>query len=281
MNAEEFKNKTQNKSFMEKALVIFGSGTDSPVFEALLENLKKQETPFKLRVLSAHKTPLETETAVRQSNEKIFICGAGLAAALPGATAALTTKPVIGIPCKGAFEGMDAMLSIFQMPPGIPVIGVGVEQVENAAELAHNFLSKKIKKITLLLPETETEKILYEKTKTFLKETETPFEENKKPQENAVNILFKDIQNIEALPETTETILVVPAVNRCSHADAQKLLNASKKHYWVGLNNYRNATIAALQLINITGELDEKLKKIREQNKQKVLEADKKHSCTG
>lgn len=97
------------------------------------------EIPFEVNALSAHRTPAAVEEFARGAESrglKVIIAGAGMAAALPGVIAASTTLPVIGVPIKGMLDGLDAMLSIIQMPPGIPVATVGVNGAQNAAILA-------------------------------------------------------------------------------------------------------------------------------------------------
>ncbi|MBN2127641.1 MAG: AIR carboxylase family protein, partial [Candidatus Diapherotrites archaeon] len=89
-----------------KALIFFGSGSDKNVFEPLMKELKETALEFELRILSAHKCPKELEKALKESNADLFIAGAGLSAALPGVIASQTIKPVIGIPCKGAYDGL-------------------------------------------------------------------------------------------------------------------------------------------------------------------------------
>lgn len=99
---------------------------------------------FEMNALSAHRTPAEVETFARRAKErgiKVILAAAGMAAALPGVIAANTTLPVIGIPIKGMLDGLDSMLSIIQMPPGIPVATVGVNGALNAAILAVEMLS--------------------------------------------------------------------------------------------------------------------------------------------
>ena len=100
--------------------------------------------PFEVNALSAHRTPEAVETFARSAKERgirVIIAGAGMAAALPGVIAASTTLPVIGVPIKGMLDGLDAMLSIIQMPPGIPVATVGVNGAQNAAILAVEMLA--------------------------------------------------------------------------------------------------------------------------------------------
>ncbi len=120
--------------------VIMGSTSDLPVMEKAMKFLDEMEVPFEVNALSAHRTPDAVETFAKEAagrGLKVIIAGAGMAAALPGVIAASTTLPVIGVPIKGsALDGMDAMLSIIQMPPGIPVATVGVNGAMNAAILA-------------------------------------------------------------------------------------------------------------------------------------------------
>ncbi len=117
-----------------------GSTSDLPVMEKAMKFLDDMEVPFEVNALSAHRTPDAVEKFAKDAagrGLKVIIAGAGMAAALPGVIAASTTLPVIGVPIKGsAFDGMDAMLSIIQMPPGIPVATVGVNGSMNAAILA-------------------------------------------------------------------------------------------------------------------------------------------------
>lgn len=117
-----------------------GSTSDLPVMEKAMKFLDDMEVPFEVNALSAHRTPNAVEKFAKDAagrGLKVIIAGAGMAAALPGVIAASTTLPVIGVPIKGsAFDGMDAMLSIIQMPPGIPVATVGVNGAMNAAILA-------------------------------------------------------------------------------------------------------------------------------------------------
>lgn len=117
-----------------------GSTSDLPVMEKAMKFLDDMEVPFEVNALSAHRTPDAVEKFAKDAAErglKVIIAGAGMAAALPGVIAASTTLPVIGVPIKGsAFDGMDAMFSIIQMPPGIPVATVGVNGAMNAAILA-------------------------------------------------------------------------------------------------------------------------------------------------
>ena len=124
--------------------IIMGSTSDMPVMEKAAQFLNDMEIPFEMNALSAHRTPAEVEqfaASAKARGLKVIIAGAGMAAALPGVIAANTTVPVIGVPIKGMLDGLDAMLSIIQMPPGIPVATVGVNGAQNAAILAAEMLA--------------------------------------------------------------------------------------------------------------------------------------------
>ena len=124
--------------------IIMGSTSDLPVMEKACKLLDELQIPFEVNALSAHRTPEAVEEFARTASErglKVIIAGAGMAAALPGVIAASTTLPVIGVPIKGMLDGLDAMLSIIQMPPGIPVATVGVNGAQNAAILAVQMLA--------------------------------------------------------------------------------------------------------------------------------------------
>lgn len=124
--------------------IIMGSTSDLPVMEKACKWLEQYEISFEVNALSAHRTPAAVEKFAKEAKErgiKVIIAGAGMAAALPGVIAASTSLPVIGVPIKGMLDGLDAMLSIIQMPPGIPVATVGVNGAQNAAILAAQMMA--------------------------------------------------------------------------------------------------------------------------------------------
>ena len=124
--------------------IIMGSTSDLPIMEKACKWLNDQEIPFEVNALSAHRTPDAVETFAKEAKGrgiKVVIAGAGMSAALPGVIAACTPLPVIGLPIKGMLDGLDAMLSIAQMPPGIPVATVGVNGAQNAAILAAEMIA--------------------------------------------------------------------------------------------------------------------------------------------
>ena len=121
-----------------------GSTSDLPVMRKAADFLEQMEVPFELHALSAHRTPAAVEafaTGAAGRGIEVIIAAAGMAAALPGVIAASTTIPVIGVPIASTLDGIDAMYSIIQMPPGIPVATVGINAALNAAVLAVRILS--------------------------------------------------------------------------------------------------------------------------------------------
>jgi len=124
--------------------IIMGSTSDYPVMEKAAKFLDEMEIPFEINALSAHRTPDQVETFARNAKEngiKVIIAGAGMAAHLPGVIAAMTPLPIIGVPIKASLDGMDALLAIVQMPPGIPVATVAINGALNAGILAAQMLS--------------------------------------------------------------------------------------------------------------------------------------------
>ncbi|HAC22921.1 MAG TPA: 5-(carboxyamino)imidazole ribonucleotide mutase [Porphyromonadaceae bacterium] len=124
--------------------IIMGSTSDLPVMEKAAKFFDEMEIPFEMNALSAHRTPAEVETFAKEAQGrgiKVIIAAAGMAAHLPGVIASMTTLPVIGVPINSSLDGMDALLAIVQMPPGIPVATVGINGALNAAILAVQMMS--------------------------------------------------------------------------------------------------------------------------------------------
>jgi 5-(carboxyamino)imidazole ribonucleotide mutase len=126
----------------ENALIsiVAGSNSDKKVFEKTIKVLEENNIPYEFKVLSAHRNPVELDEYVKSTNSLIFIAVAGLSAALPGVIASKTDKPVIGVPVSHSLGGLDALLSIAQMPPSVPVACVGIDRGDNAAYLAIRIL---------------------------------------------------------------------------------------------------------------------------------------------
>ena len=124
--------------------IIMGSTSDLKVMEKAAAFFEEMEIPFEMNALSAHRTPEEVEKFTKNAETKglkVIIAGAGMAAHLPGVIASMTSLPVIGVPINASLDGMDALLAIVQMPPGIPVATVGINGALNAAILAAQMMA--------------------------------------------------------------------------------------------------------------------------------------------
>ncbi|MCH5246685.1 MAG: 5-(carboxyamino)imidazole ribonucleotide mutase [Muribaculaceae bacterium] len=130
--------------------IIMGSTSDLPILKKASDFLNEMEIPFEMNALSAHRTPHQVEEFATKAQErglKVIIAAAGMSAALPGVIASLTSLPVIGVPINSSLDGLDALLSIAQMPPGIPVVSVGINGALNAAVIAARILALSDEKI--------------------------------------------------------------------------------------------------------------------------------------
>jgi len=126
---------------MPDIAIIAGSASDQSIVDKATTVLKEKGIEYDYRILSAHRNPDELDAYIKSSTAKVFITIAGLSAALPGVVASKTEKPVIGVPVSGTLGGLDALLSIVQMPRGVPVACVGIDNGANAAYLAVRILS--------------------------------------------------------------------------------------------------------------------------------------------
>lgn len=146
--------------------IIMGSTSDLPVMEKAAKVLNEHQIPFEMLALSAHRTPTEVETFAKNAASRgveVIIAAAGMAAHLPGVIAASTTLPVIGVPISASLQGVDALLAIVQMPPGIPVATVGIDAAMNAGLLAIQVLAvgdERLKKELVEAKETLKNKIV-------------------------------------------------------------------------------------------------------------------------
>ena len=120
--------------------IIAGSTSDKEIYEKVEKVLNENGVSYDLQIISAHRNPKKLDEYLKSSPAIIYIAVAGLSAALPGVIASKTDKPVIGVPVSAKLGGLDALLSIVQMPPGVPVACVGIDRGDNAAYLALRFL---------------------------------------------------------------------------------------------------------------------------------------------
>ncbi|MBI2549741.1 AIR carboxylase family protein [Candidatus Woesearchaeota archaeon] len=250
-------------------LIIAASKSDVGIMEKAAAALEKSGVEHKMRVCSAHRTPEMLDKIIEEVEYDAIIAAAGLAAALPGVVAAKTTAPVIGVPLMGAFEGLDALLSIIQMPPGIPVLTTGVNNAEEAAMAAAMIAKNKMKRINIV-DHGNAQKAV-DKATEALKELEIEHSLGNKVLETAINICFISINEKEGMISESAIVINCPTAEKETANDAVKLLQLTKKGIWVGLNRGENAAVAAAEIMR----KNDKLKEYRWGMRLKVEEADK------
>lgn len=181
MNANT-SNQKQNKEMKPIISIIMGSTSDLPVMEKAAKLLDEMEIPFEMNALSAHRTPERVEIFSKEAKDrgiKVIIAAAGMAAHLPGVIASMTPIPVIGVPINSTLDGIDALLAIVQMPPGIPVATVGIDASTNAAILALQMIATGDEKLqTKLSAYKEMLKMKIEKANEDLAKVEYKFKTN-------------------------------------------------------------------------------------------------------
>ena len=255
---------------MTDVLVIFGSKSDEATYRNILKILKKEKISYELKIASAHKTPEDVDNILRQ-DYKVIISGAGLAAALPGVVAAKIIRPVIGVPCQGSYQGLDALLSIMQMPPGIPVLSVGVGKAEIAAHAAVKIL-KALKKVVLVGDKNGK---AFKKAEEILREFGVNHSHSEQIIGNVVNIQF--VYFDESIEKKDQLIIYCPLLmDNDDKAEASlNLLKHSDHGLWVGLNNGTNAALAAIEILNVDNSFEQKLVSYRKEIGDKVREYNK------
>ncbi len=255
---------------MKKALIIFGSKTDEKAYNEIAKELKKQKVDFDLRVSSAHKTPDDVDNTL-QRDYAVVIAGAGLAAHLPGVAASKVMRPVIGVPCEGNYQGLDALLAIAQMPPGIPVLAVGVNKGNVAAKNCAKMM-KKYENVTIIGDKNND---AVKKSVETLKKFDIIPNFAGNPSSKSINIQFTYFD--EPVEEKGELVIYCPLLDKDDDVagSALNFLKHTSHGLWVGINNGTNAAIAAVEIMNIDNEFEEMLVAYRREMGKKVLEANK------
>ena len=253
---------------MEKVLIIFGSKSDGKVYNEIASTLKKLKVDFDLRVSSAHKTPEDVDKTL-QNDYSVVIAGAGLAAHLPGVVASRVIRPVIGVPCEGNYQGLDALLAIAQMPPGVPVLAVGVNKGDVAAENCAKMM-KKYESITLIGDKNND--AVKKAAETLKKFNIVPVFGNK-PNPKSLNLEFTYFD--EPVEKKDELVIYCPLLDKKKDIaeSALNFLKHTNHGLWVGINNGVNAAIAAVEIMNVDNEYEELLMQYRREMGKKVLDA--------
>ena len=256
---------------MTEVLVLFASKSDEKTYEPILKFFGKNKISHELVLASAHKTPAAVDAALAH-DYKCVISGAGLAAALPGYIASKIFRPVIGVPCSGNYQGLDALLSIAQMPPGIPVLAVGVNRGDMAAENCRKML-KKYDSVTVIGDKSNE---VVKKASEILKKFEVISVFDEKPNPRTVNIEFTYFD--EPVEKKDELVIYCPLLmEKDDNAEASlNFLKHTSHGIWVGINNGVNAAIAAVEIMNYDNSFEELLTIYRRDLARKVLEGNRK-----
>ncbi len=247
---------------MFKVLVVFGSESDKLVYNEVIKGLKKYGIDSEMRICSAHRTPEELNEILK-TDCNLIIAGAGLSAALPGIIASKTIRPVIGVPCHGNYSGLDALLSIMQMPSGIPVLSVGVNKAEIAVKSAVKLL-KQYFTINLI---SEMPNNALKKAEELLREFDIIPKKSESAEDDCVNIEFISLD--EPIPQKKQLVIYCPILpeNDDKAEAALNVLKHSEYGLWVGLNNGKNAALAAVEILNFDGRYTNMLNEYREKLK--------------
>ncbi|MBD3204392.1 hypothetical protein GF327_08935 [Candidatus Woesearchaeota archaeon] len=248
---------------MAKILVVFGSRSDARVYKPLIGSLDD----FVFKVCSAHRTP-DFLDKILKTYYNVIVAGAGLSAHLPGVIASKTIRPVIGVPVSGKFDGLDALLSIIQMPPGIPVMSVGVDNSKEASFYAKLIL-KKYNGVNIIKNDMiDLEKI--EKIEEILTDFNVDSKMSKDIDPDAVNIDF--IEPGKTIEQNEQILTInVPVLDNSKAKDSLKLFKSVKTGLWVGVNRFENAALSCVQILNEDSRYTKKLKKLRERKRKKIL----------
>ena len=256
---------------MADVLILFASKSDEGAYRQITKILDKSRISYDFKLASAHKTPEDVDRIVSSSDCKVVVSGAGLAAALPGVIAAKTLRPVIGVPCKGNYEGLDALLSIMQMPPGIPVLSVGALKADVAAQEAIKILNRP-EKVVLVGDKTNK---AFKKAEEILRQFGVNHSHSEQVIDNAINIVFTYFD--EPIEKKGQLIIYCPLLeeNDDKAEAALNLLKHTEHGLWVGLNNGTNAALAAIEILNVDNSFEQKLIDYRKGIGDKVRESNK------
>jgi 5-(carboxyamino)imidazole ribonucleotide mutase len=242
---------------MTDVLIVFGSSSDSRIYDEIQKNVPSSTA----MACSAHRSPDILESAIKSTDAKVIVGGAGLAAHLPGVVAAKTIRPVIGVPVSGSFQGLDALLSIVQMPPGIPVMCVGVDNAHEAAKYARMML-KQHEGVTIT-GETGHERA--KKAIEILEKFKVPHETGVEASEKNINI------HLGNAAEERGLTINVPLIDTSKPANALQLMQMMKSGLWVGVGRAENAALAAVEILNLDGRYTKALNDYRAEMRGKII----------
>lgn len=258
-----------------RALVLFGSASDAAYVDPIMAALTKAGFNPYLEYVSAHRNPARLEEVLKTVSADVIVAGAGLAAHLPGVVASKVQKPVIGVPVDVNFGGMDALMSIVQMPPGIPVLTLPMTEPKGMAK----FIESTCKRMTALASHQNTLSVrfvgdkktltsdLTKKARAILDAAKVSWTVDSNPERGCVNIVAIADGKFPAKTKLSNDMmaLIVPVYKptkvkkTASAVELLKNMKAAKASgLWCGANNFVNAVCGALQLIAMSQSADSK-----------------------
>ena len=238
-----------------KVLILFPGKTDRKTYEPIVSGIERQRIQYSLRLGSAHKSP-ELVREILDEEFDLAISGAGLSAALPGVIASETLVPVLGVPCPGAYGGLDSYLSIVQMPPGVPVLCVRAEYVSEEAAKILKMMESGVKKINIVGGGTSAQKAFGTLEEMGVEYARTD------SCSDGINIVFTPMG--APVEESNHLIIYCPEAEVSSPEDAVRSMNECSSGLWVGLNRGENAAIAAVQMTGNKAALTASRRKFEE-----------------
>ncbi len=256
-----------------KISIFFGSKSDQEIYQKLNNRLTEEGQELEFHVLSAHRDAEKLEEVLKTIDCDLIIGGAGLAAHLPGVIASKTFRPVLGMPVKSHFDGLDSFCSILQMPYGVPVLSCYPENVEAFVSFIKKLDSierNEIKKINLVVSD-DAEKNLYlereiERTKTLAETFPFPLEIVTEPIPNELNIIITQSYD-DVKVEKNGINIFVPVLKKDQFKNPKFILNVmewtKQGGVWAGVNNTRNAYLAFMEILNHYGRTSEGLREAR------------------
>ncbi|MBN2457829.1 AIR carboxylase family protein [Candidatus Woesearchaeota archaeon] len=264
---------------MKKVLIIFGSVSDSAVYERITKYLKENGIGYDMRICSAHRTPDMLDEILAGSHKRysLVVAGAGLAAHLPGVIASKTTLPVIGIPCSGSLEGLDSFLSILQMPAGYPVLTTGIAGIPS--ESIKLIMNSRMKGINIIekdfSDEHENRRVL--DCEKLIQEIGMDYVFKKDVQPGRININFYRLEQGPGHDICKQKALVinVPLKEKTDMSDGIRIAKSAGDCLLLGINRGENAAIACAQILNSSCGLDRALDRLRKDMKDKVINDDR------
>lgn len=257
---------------MDKVIIVFGSISDKETFNSISASLEDAGVPHEVKVCSAHRTPDELKKILGQKHSCV-IAGAGLAAHLPGVIASKTVKLTIGAPVDNNYSGLDALLSIHQMPPGIPVLGLGI--TKDYSHLGKVF--RQYSGVSIISDKDDTCKAAVNKARDQLarfKIKPKTLSPGKAPVKKDIVLNFTKLDSFRKR-DFDNLVINIPCKKPNKPVDSLKVLRLSKDGFFVGLNRGDNAALAAVQAMGIKGKsYDSQMKKYRKEMGKKVMADD-------